>query len=262
MQGVSQVEWVDTHAHLFDGAFDDDIDATVSRATAAGVRRIVLPNIDSESIAPLTATYHAHPAIFRCAMGLHPTSVNSAWRRELEIIQEALDAGGVVAVGEIGLDFYWDTAHAEAQREALLVQLDWALERDLPVLLHARNAIDEILEILEMPRLRSLRAVLHAFNGSLSQYQRAMHRKNTWVGIGGIATYKNGFSSELTMALDFGRAVMETDCPYLSPGRHRGKRNEPSFLVDTASHLASVRAVPIEAISRHTTQAAADLFEW
>ncbi len=261
-QESGTLEWVDTHAHLFDEAFRDDLAETLARAKAAGVRRIVLPNIDVASIAPLVAVYRAEPWLFRCAMGLHPTSVDASWREALRPIKEALDAEGVVAVGEVGLDFYWDTTHADAQKEALRVQMEWALERDLPLLVHARSAIDEVLSMIEAPRMRSLRVVLHAFNGTKVQYDRAMVRPDTWVGLGGIATYKNGFGPELIQAIDFGRAVMETDCPYLSPVPHRGKRNEPAFLVDTAAHLSGVRNVGLEVVAQLTTQAAADLFRW
>lgn len=262
MEPDNSLQWVDTHAHLFDDAFREDLDETVARASARGVTRIVLPNIDAATVTPLLATLGVHPDTFRGAMGLHPTSVGSDWRGALESIRPSLDAEGVVAVGEVGLDFYWDTASAPAQRDALQAQMEWALERDWPVLLHARNAIDDVLTLLEAPRLRSLRAVLHAFNGSEAQYRRAMARPNTWIGLGGIATYKNGFTPELMASLDFGRAVMETDCPYLAPVPHRGKRNEPAFLVDTASSLVSATGCPLERIARLTTQAAADLFKW
>ena len=174
----------------------------------------------------------------------------------------ALDREGVAAIGEVGLDLYWDTSSFAEQQDALRVQMEWALERDLALLVHARNAIDEVLSLIETPRMRSLRVVLHAFNGSEEQYRRAIARGNTWIGLGGIATYRNGFSPRLIAAIDFARAVMETDCPYLAPSPHRGKRNEPAFLVDTAAHLAASRGIPLEAISTLTTQAAADLFQW
>lgn len=262
MEQASDMHWVDTHAHLFDEAFRDDFDEIMQHAATRGVDRIVLPNIDAASVAPLFETYRKRPAIFLCAIGLHPTSVDGNWQDALDAINPSLDADGVGAVGEVGLDFYWDTTFAQAQRDALLAQMEWALERDWPVLLHARNAIDDVLTLLERPRLRSLHAVLHAFNGTEAQYRQAMARPNTWIGLGGIATYKKGFSPELIAALDFGRAVMETDCPYLAPTPHRGKRNEPAFLVDTAAHLAAIKKCPIESIAQLTTQAAAELFKW
>lgn len=254
--------WVDTHAHLFDETFRDDREEVVARALGRGVSRMVLPNIDPDSLAPLFETYRQHPEAFRCAVGLHPTSVDSAWRGALEAIAPSLDAEGVVAVGEVGLDYYWDTTFAAAQRDALVAQMEWALERNWPLLLHARDAIDDVLTLLETPRARAIRAVLHAFNGTAQQYRRAIARPNTWIGIGGIATYKKGFSPELIAALDFGRAVMETDAPYLAPVPHRGKRNEPAYLVDTAAHLSAATGCPTDQIARLTTQAAADLFQW
>ena len=257
-----QLVWVDTHAHLFDEAFREDFDATLMRARGRGVHRIVLPNIDGESLPLLFSLYQDYPDVFRCAVGLHPTSVNADWLESLNRLKVSLDREGVVAIGEVGLDLYWDTSSFAEQQNALRVQMEWALERDLALLVHARNAIDEVLSLIEAPRMRSLRVVLHAFNGSEEQYRRAMARGNTWIGLGGIATYRNGFSPRLIAAIDFARAVMETDCPYLAPSPHRGKRNEPAFLVDTAAHLAASRGIPLEAISTLTTQAAADLFQW
>lgn len=262
MGQAGRMRWVDTHAHLFDEAFRDDLDETIKRASAAGVCRVVLPNIDPASLASMFDTYRQRPDIFRCAVGLHPTCVDYDWRGALEALQPSLDREGVEAVGEVGLDFYWDTTFAQAQRDALLAQMEWALEREWPMLLHARNAIDDVLALLEMPRMQSLHAVLHAFNGSVAQYRRAMARPNTWIGLGGIATYKKGFSPELIATLDLGRAVMETDCPYLAPVPHRGKRNEPAFLIDTAAHLAAAKGCPIELLAQLTTQAAAELFKW
>ena len=253
----------DTHSHIFDDAFDADRAEVVRRATESGVERIILPAIDSESHSRVIRTLHEFPEVCRGAMGVHPTSLTAEnVEAELEEVRRLLDSGEEwVAIGEIGLDYYWSTDHTEAQHRALRCQLEWALERGLPVIIHTRDAWDDMTALLEEYAGRGLRGVMHAFCGSVEHYQR-IRRTGDWVfGIGGVVTYKKGGVAEVVAQMELADLVVETDAPYLPPVPYRGKRNEPSYVIHTAHRIAEVLGVPIAEVARHTRENAKRIFK-
>lgn len=252
--------WIDTHTHLFSEEFDADRKDLVARALSAGVQHLVLPNIDVDSVPRLRQMLSDFPGVCLGAMGLHPCSVDGEWRVNLGKIEHELRTGSYVAVGEIGLDFYWDTTWRSEQVEAFCYQLQLCSSLGLSALIHARNATDEALEILESLEFRHVRSVLHAFSGTQEQLARAMALPEVYIGIGGVCTFKNGLAPEILRQLELSRTVLETDSPYLTPVPHRGKRNESAYIPIIARRLAEVRAEPLEFVETMTTQAAGRLF--
>ncbi len=253
--------WVDSHAHLYDQAYAEDIDRVIVRAKEAGVEAIVLPNCDTETLAPMRALAARYPRYCYTALGLHPTSVTPSWPLQIEpILRAQKDCPGLVAIGEIGLDRYWSLEHYGPQYEAFRFQLGWAMREDLPVLIHAREATDLTLEILEEPAFTSLRGVLHAFQGGEAQVQRALELPNLHIGLGGIATFKRGYAPGLLERIPPERVLLETDAPYLAPVPFRGARNESAHIPVIAAHLAQVWGIPLPEVASITTANAAKLF--
>lgn len=259
---MAAVGLIDTHAHLYDEAFEGDIEMVVQRAQAAGVHTIVLPNNDLNSIPQLKALTARYPTLFRPAMGLHPSSVDEQWRKQLTTISQELATGRYCGVGEIGLDYYWDTTYAYEQQEAFRAQLDLALALHLPALIHAREAIEVTSAILMENKYKGLRCVMHSFAGTPAQYDRLAARPGTWFGLGGISTFKHGLGEEFLRHIDLSKVVLETDSPYLAPVPHRGQRNESAFVLDVARHLAQARGEQLEDVIAITTRNAHTLFGW
>lgn len=244
----------DTHSHIFDEAFDADRNEVVDRARAAGLDRIILPAIDSESHPRLLETLKQYPDICRGAVGVHPTSLTTEnIDAELAEVARLLDCGVEwVAIGEIGLDYYWSREHIEAQLRALKCQLDWALERSLPVIIHTRDAWDDMTALLEEYTGRGLRGVMHAFCGTTEHYQR-IRRTGDWVfGIGGVVTYKKGGVAEVVAQMSLEDLVVETDAPYLTPVPYRGRRNEPAYVIHTAHRIAEILGTDISHVTTQT----------
>ncbi|MCX8080457.1 MAG: TatD family hydrolase [Bacteroidia bacterium] len=218
----------DTHTHLYLEEFDADRDEMIKRAIEAGIRKFVLPNIDHCSLERMTAMHVAYPEHCLMMFGLHPCSVKENWEEELEYIINYSEKYPMAGVGEIGLDFYWDLTYKNQQFTALRKQLSWALEKNLPVSLHTRNAIDETIEIVkEFP---GLKGVFHCFTGTMEQANKILQMENFYFGIGGVLTFKNSGLAEVLKHIPLERIVLETDAPYLAPVPFRGKRNEPAYL--------------------------------
>ena len=253
------LHWIDTHAHLQDEAFASDYEAVIARAQDVGVNKIVLPACDETDMHRVLTICTEHPTTCYAALGLHPGEIGADYKQQLTEIQQTLEANGAIAIGEIGLDAFHYKDTLEEQNIVFQKQLEWAKYYNLPVLIHARNTIDLVLEKLEMCEFRTVIGVLHAFEGTVEQLARAMKNDNLMVGIGGLATFKNGLKEEVLRALDLSRTVMETDSPYLAPTPHRGKRNAPAYIPVTGTRLAEVRALPLEAIAQSTTTAAQQL---
>ncbi|HRZ77497.1 MAG TPA: TatD family hydrolase, partial [Bacteroidales bacterium] len=228
---------IDTHTHLYLDAFDPDRAATVQRALGAGVRYMLLPNIDSSSIAPMLAMHHAFPEHCLPMMGLHPTSVKENWREELALVRQHLDNGGFCAVGEIGVDLYWDTTFREAQEEAFRTQVRWAHDMGLPVSLHSRESMDLMLDILEGMALPGLQGVFHCFTGHIQQARRIL-ALGFHLGIGGVLTFQNARVCAVLAQVSPDSIVLETDAPFLAPVPHRGKRNESAYLTLIVQRLS------------------------
>ncbi|MBI1184888.1 YchF/TatD family DNA exonuclease [bacterium] len=252
--------FIDTHTHLFAEEFNADLPEVVRRATEAGVQLMLLPNIDVASIEALYRTQESFPEVFRSMMGLHPCSVKENFKEDLNRIEKELNSGkDFVAVGEIGLDYYWDSSFAAAQQEAFNTQLSWARELDLPVAIHTRNSFDDSIKCVEKMQDGRLRGVFHCFGGTVDEGKRIMDA-GFFLGIGGVATFKKSNSAEVLPQLGLERILLETDSPYLAPVPYRGKRNESSYVPLVAQKLASIYEMPLDHIASVTSQNAVSLF--
>ena len=250
---------IDTHTHLYASEFAADRADVIDRAMEAGVLQFVLPAIDSETTEAMHALKRDYPNTMHLMMGLHPTHVGDTVAEELAHVYAQLQQHQFVAVGEIGMDLYWDKNYKKAQQEAFAQQITWALEFDLPIVIHCRDAFDEIFEVLEGVNNTKLRGVFHCFTGDITQAQRAIDF-NMLVGIGGVVTFKNAGLSETLAQIPLASVVLETDAPYLAPTPHRGKRNESSFLPLIATKVASVYGLNTHKIAQITTQNAKKIF--
>ncbi|GAD87911.1 putative deoxyribonuclease [Vibrio halioticoli NBRC 102217] len=250
---------IDTHAHIYASEFDQDRDQVVERALQAGINQILLPNIDLESIQPMLATEAAYPDICRSMMGLHPCYVNQDIKQTLTEIESWFDKHNFIAVGEIGIDLYWDKTFRKEQEYAFSTQLNWAKERDLPVVIHTRDSIEETLSLLKKEQDGSLRGVFHCFGGSVEE-AKAINELGFHLGLGGVSTFKNGGMDKVIPHLDLQYLILETDCPYLAPVPHRGKRNEPAYTQLVAQRVADLRELSLIEVDALTTQNAVQLF--
>lgn len=253
--------FVDTHCHLYDEAFDADRDAAVQRAVEAGVTTMLLPDIDSGSTLALDALYDRYPQYFCRMAGLHPTSVKEDFEAELEHVRRRLEDPQTpfVAVGEIGMDLYWDRTFEEQQREVLRCQMQWADEFNLPVALHIRKAHNEVFGLLRDLNRHAYRGVMHCFGGSVQEAHRAVEM-GFHLGIGGVVTFKNATMAEVVKAVPLDRLLLETDAPYLSPVPHRGQRNESSYIPLIAQRIAELRGISLAEVAEVTTASAVALF--
>lgn len=254
---------IDTHSHIYLPEFDEDRDAVVSRAIDAGVKTVLLPNIDASTMPALLDMVAAYPALCRPMAGLHPTSVAEGYAAELDAVRRDLDnVGSLVAVGEIGLDLYWDTTYRRQQMEAFDAQLDMAAEHDLPVVIHCRNAFDDMMDILENHlRVHDIRGVAHSFTGTVCQAERLMSDTNLYVGVNGIVTFKKSDLPQVLRHIPIDRVVPETDAPYLAPVPHRGRRNESAFVVDVVRKIAEVYGLDFDKTAAVMEANARKLFE-
>lgn len=247
---------IDTHAHVYLPEFDNDRGAALDRATAAGVRKICLPAIDASTHEKMLQTEAAYPVCVSM-MGLHPCSVKDDFAKELEIVKGYLAQRTFVAVGEIGLDFYWDKTYALQQYDAFRQQIELALAHNLPVVVHSRNAVDECIEVVA--KYPALRGVFHCFSGSEVQALKIIEC-GFLLGIGGVLTFKNAGLDKVMERVGLAAVVLETDAPYLSPVPYRGKRNEPAYTSLVAEKLATAVKLPVEEVIAVTTSNAEKLF--
>lgn len=250
---------IDTHAHIYASEFDNDRDQVVERALAQGIEKILLPNIDLESIEPMLKTEAAYPEVCRSMMGLHPCYVDNNVEQTLEVIHSWFAKHNFIAVGEIGIDLYWDQTYKAEQEMAFTTQLNWAKEMNLPVVIHTRDSIQETLSLLEKEQDGSLSGVFHCFGGSVEE-AKAINDLGFHLGLGGVTTFKNGGMDKVIPHLNMDYVVLETDCPYLAPVPHRGKRNEPSYIPLIAERIASLRELSIDDVQVMTNRNADRLF--
>jgi len=252
---------VDTHIHLYGEAFDDDRSDLIEKAKAEGVSHFFLPAIDSTYTDRMKALQKAHPQEVFLMSGLHPTHVNENYKSELDHVYKELTQSSedYVAVGEIGIDLYWDKTFVKEQTLSFETQINWALSFDLPIVIHCRAAFDEIFEVLESYRSKPMCGIFHCFSGSLAQAQKAIDL-GFKLGIGGVVTFKNGKIDQFLNQLDLGSLVLETDAPYLAPSPYRGKRNIPSYINLVADKLAELYNIPREEVIEKTAATALALF--
>ena len=252
---------VDTHIHLYGEAFDDDRSDLIEKAKAEGVSHFFLPAIDSTYTDRMKALQKAYPQEVFLMSGLHPTHVNDNYKSELDHVYKELTQSSedYVAVGEIGIDLYWDKTFVKEQTLSFETQINWALAFDLPIVIHCRAAFDEIFEVLESYRSKPLYGIFHCFSGSLAQAQKAIDL-GFKLGIGGVVTFKNGKIDQFLNQLDLGSLVLETDAPYLAPSPYRGKRNIPSYINLVADKVAKLYNIPREEVIEKTAATALALF--
>ncbi len=251
---------IDTHAHLFTEEFRDDIAGVVARAKEAGVEKVLLPNIDETTIAGLKATTAQYPGFFYPMMGLHPTSVQPHWKQQLNTIYEEFLRVPYVAVGETGIDLYWDSSLCAAQTEVFEAQLSWSIEKDLPVSIHFRNATEEVIKSIQRVGEKRLRGVFHSFGGTKADLDAILQLPDFWVGINGVITFKNSGLAETLKNCPRDKVILETDAPYLAPVPFRGKRNESSYLSFIVQKLSEVWEISPEETARITSSNANNLF--
>ena len=253
--------FTDTHTHLYAGEFDADRDQVVRKAIDNGVNFLFLPNIDRQYFPGMMELCLRHPDHCFPMIGLHPTSVKSNYREELDFIIDKLAKAEhrFYAIGEVGIDLYWDKTYAAEQSDALNVQLDLAFRYHLPVVIHTRNSFDEVIRILEEKNNPDLSGVFHCFGGSVDQAMQAIGM-GFFLGIGGIITYKNSGLQKVVEEVGLENLVLETDSPWLTPAPNRGQRNESSYIPIIAEKLAEIKNIPVEEVARITTQNALKLF--
>jgi TatD DNase family protein len=255
------MHFVDTHTHLFSPSFDKDRTEIVQRAIKAGVETLLLPNIDIDSIETMYQLCSQFPQNCFPMMGLHPGSVDENWEENLAIIQKNLFDRKNCAVGEIGMDLYWDKTFVNEQAEAFRRQVNWAKELNLPIVIHAREAFDEIFAIVDELNDERLTGVFHCFTGTLEQAKKIHNYGGFKLGIGGVLTYKKAGLDEVLTHVELSELLLETDSPYLPPTPHRGKRNESAYLLHIAEKLADVKGISLSEVARVTTKNAHELFK-
>lgn len=256
---AAAMKLIDTHAHLYDERFDNDREAAIRRCMEAGVSEIYLPNCDSSTIPGMMALAEAHPAHCFPMMGLHPCYVKEDFETELAIVQKWLDARPFSAVGEIGLDYYWDKTHVPQQKEAFRRQIDMALAKDLAIVIHSRESTQDCIDIVREKQDGRLRGIFHCYSGTPEEAREAIEL-GFFLGIGGVVTYKNNVLQEIVKSVPLEHLVLETDAPYLSSVPYRGKRNESSYIPVIAQKVADLKEVSVEEVARVTTGNASQVF--
>ena len=251
--------FVDTHAHIYDPAFDVDRAEAVQRALDVNVGMLFMPNVDASTIAPMLETHERFPECTRVMMGLQPEEVKGDYRQVLALMEKELERGIYIGVGEVGLDFYWDRTFEKEQIDAFETQLDWAKQLQLPLSIHCRNAFESMVKILEKQQDGRLRGVMHCFTGTEEEAKTYLDL-GFHLGLGGVTTYKNCAVKDFLPRIPLDRIALETDAPHLSPIPHRGKRNEPAFMVATAAKIAGIYNVALEDLAKITTTNAKKLF--
>ncbi|MCM1178320.1 MAG: TatD family hydrolase [Bacteroidales bacterium] len=254
------MNFVDTHTHLYDEAYNEDIGKTISRAIGSGVAKMILPDIDSKSREPMFSLAAQYPGILFPCLGLHPTEVNASWRDEIDLIMEHTGKTAVAAIGEIGMDLYWSKEFKAEQEEAFRVQVELAEKLDIPIIIHSREATEATLRILEDYRGRGLKGVFHAYSGSIGTFREIERLGDFYVGIGGVVTFRKASIAETIKDIPLERILTETDSPWLTPAPHRGTRNESSYIPLIAEKIASQKGIGIEEVAEATWDNAHKLF--
>ena len=249
---------IETHAHLYAEEFDQDRSEMIERAAESGIEKFYMPNIDHESIEPMLEVEDKFPSAL-ATMGVHPCSVEKHFEKQLYEVEDWLNKRKFVAVGEIGLDFYWDKSLIKEQKEALRIQIELSKKHKIPIILHCRDSFEDTYEIVKEMKDDSLKGVFHCFTGNAEEAQKVIDL-GFYIGIGGVVTFKNGGLAEHISSINLDRMVLETDSPYLAPTPKRGKRNEPAFLDLIAQKIADLKQIRKEEVVSRTTSNAIDLF--
>ncbi|MGN6164191.1 MAG: TatD family hydrolase [Flavisolibacter sp.] len=251
------MHFIDSHAHIYLPEFDADRDKCINNAKTAGIEKILMPAVDASTHKAMLAAEEKYPPCI-AMMGLHPCSVSDDYKKELDIVEAHLEKRNFIAVGEIGLDFYWDKTYTKQQYDAFHYQINLALQYDIPIVIHSRNAIDECIQVVQ--QYPQLRGVFHCFSGN---YEQAMKVTETGflLGIGGVVSFKNSGLDKVIEKTGLQNVILETDAPYLAPVPYRGKRNEPAYTKLVAEKLAAITGSSIDAIAQLTTENVQKLFK-
>jgi TatD DNase family protein len=251
---------IDTHTHLYSSQFDEDRDEAIQRALDAGVKKLLLPNVDQRSIDGMFALESKYPGVCYPMMGLHPCSVNEHWEAELSLLKNWIDKRAFIAIGEIGMDLYWDKTFQKEQEFAFIEQINWAKELQIPIVIHARDSFPEIYNILDKHNDERLTGVFHCFSGNEQDVRKILDYQGFMFGIGGVVTYKKSELPEAVKHIPLDKLLLETDSPYLAPTPFRGKRNESSYLTHIADKLSDIYEISKHEIDRITSENAIKLF--
>lgn len=255
------MNFIDTHSHLFLEEFAEDLPLVMQRAKAAGVSRIYMPNIDCSTIKPLLDTVAQYPDYCFPMIGLHPTSVNADFREELKVMKELLDQSHpFVAIGEVGMDLYWDRTFINEQFEAFETQIQWSAEYLLSLVIHSRDSFEEVYQVIKRNEHKNLKGIFHSFTGTLEEAERLLQFDGFYLGINGVVTFKKSTLPEVLKNVPLERIVLETDSPYLTPAPNRGKRNESANVKDTLLKLAAIYQCSPENVAEITTMNALKIF--
>ena len=252
--------FIDTHTHLYTEEFDGDRELVLARAEEAGVTHLFMPNIDDTSVESMLALCDSHERCYPM-IGLHPTAVGSDWRERLSSVRRWLDSSRrFYGIGEVGLDLYWDKTFVNEQMRAFDEQIQWAVERNLPLVVHCRDAYPELFEVMEPYRGTELKGIFHSFTGTEEDVARLLDYPNFMLGINGVVTFKKSTLPEALPHVPVERIVLETDSPYLAPVPFRGKRNESAYIVKVAEKVADIYSMPVEDVARITGENALRIF--
>lgn len=252
--------WTDTHAHIYLEDFDTDRDDMLTHAREVDVTKIYMPNIDHTSIDRMLEVEEKSTGTCVAMMGLHPCSVKKDFHKELYLVEQWLSKRRFCALGEMGTDLYWDKNFWEQQLEAFTIQVGWAKQFKIPIVIHCRETLDQTIELVEQLKDDNLTGVFHCFTGTLEQADR-ITKLGFYLGIGGVVTFRNGGMDKVIPSLDLKHMVLETDSPYLAPAPHRGKRNEPKYIPLVAAKVAELKNISLEEVQEVTTRNALDLFK-
>ena len=250
---------IDTHTHLYSDQFKEDIDDVIAKAKENGIKKFIFPAIDSSHYDSMHSLKNRYPHDIFLMSGLHPTDVKENYKDELNFVVNSLKHHNYVAIGEIGIDLYWDKTYLKEQQDAFRFQIKLAIKNDLPIVIHCRESFDEIFEILEEENCDKLRGVFHCFTGNIDQAKKAIGL-GFLLGIGGVVTFKNGGIDKFINQIDLKHIVLETDSPYLAPVPFRGKRNESSYIIYVLEKLSELYELPKEEIASTTTNNAEKMF--
>lgn len=249
----------DTHTHLYAGEFKSDLDDLLKEAIVQGIERFYLPNIEQSSVDGMLELEKKYPGVCIPMMGLHPCSVKENWREELAAVEAWWKKRKFVAVGEIGIDLYWDKTFVEEQKTAFMRQVEIANENNVPIVIHTRESFDMTYELLQQTPKKAPYGIFHCFTGTAAQAKKAIDM-GFYLGIGGVVTFKNGGLDKVLPEIDLQHIVLETDAPYLAPVPHRGKRNIPSYLLKVAEKISEIKGISVAEVARITTENAQKIF--
>ena len=256
------MKFIDTHTHLFASEFNDDIDIVVKNAINSGVSKMLLPNIDSTTTNNMLQLCNKYPQYCFPMIGLHPCSVKKDnIEKEILHVEEMLNKNKFIAVGEIGLDLYWDKSTLSYQKVAFESQINLAIKHQLPIVIHVRDSFNEAIEIVEKLNNENLSGVFHCFTGNIQEAERIINLENFYLGIGGVVTFKNGGINKIINQISLDNIILETDSPYLTPTPFRGKRNESKYLVNIAQKMSEIYEIDINEIANKTSSNAINLFK-